>query len=406
MFANILKAFSFKFLSSLAGFYIVYIITSELSIGSAGKYFLFLAIVTALGNIGRLGFDYRAIRLTTFLNRGKDVRNESWKIINTIIKFYLIALVVIIISNSFFDINISFVVAACFMSLTMIIGFMYQGLGKITIMQLYHGVLFNALFILFYGVSRLNEIEFSQGYMKLMFIISWGIVLLIALITWSKKYKAVYDFEQLSIPKDIVTNKNVLSNNILMMTSQWGIPICLGLMISGPEIAVYMVALKISTFLALLVLILSSVMSPKLAVCIRAKNYKMVKKLFLVSFIIVVLMCMPYILLVVFFPAEILAFFGKGYDTYNGILVLWVLSVGQFIYALSGVISMFLNLSGNEGDVLKANIWSVVCLVLVGVVLVYKFGVFGAAISQSIALSVMVVSSFYYTHCRLKGYKR
>jgi len=407
VFVRSLKAFSFKFLSSLTGFYIVYIITAELSLKDAGEYFFFLAIVTALGNIGRLGFDFRAIRLTSALVSGDvKVKNESWKIISTVSTFYSLVLFFSLLVNIFFHIDYYFFIGSLLMSLSLLFGFLYQGLGKVTIMQLFHGALFNALFILFFIVSELASREFSLAYIKEGFIFSWCLVLFIAVVLWLKRYGVTYDFKSLNIFNEIATNRNVLSNNILMMISQWGVPISLGVIISQTDVAVYMLVLKISSFVPLLVIVLNSVITPKLALCIRDSDYVKIKELFLFTILTVLILLIPYMFMVLCYPFEVLTFFGEDYGTSESLVALWVLSVGQCLYAFAGILSIFLNLSGKENNVLRANSISIVCLLILGGIFVYHFGVVGAAIVQSFSSFILTIVLMKYALSLIKSYKR
>jgi O-antigen/teichoic acid export membrane protein len=93
----------------------------------------------------------------------------------------------------------------------------------------------------------------------------------------------------------------------------------------------------------------------------------------------------PVLLVIWFFPSFIMSFFGKGFS--EGIWLLRVLALGQFINVITGSVGYLLVMSGHEKDMRNITIINGVLALILALILNPFFGVIGSAISTSIALA-------------------
>ncbi len=86
------------------------------------------------------------------------------------------------------------------------------------------------------------------------------------------------------------------------------------------------------------------------------------------------------------FPKLIMSFFGNQFVEAAPVLV--ILTVGQFVYVVTGAVGYLLTMSGHEGVMRNIMIFCSVMLVCLNLLFIPRFGAYGAAIATSITLIV------------------
>lgn len=159
-------------------------------------------------------------------------------------------------------------------------------------------------------------------------------------------------------------------------------------------VGIYFTAVKLSTLIGIPSVAIGAVVAPKI---VRAHSSgdisglnKMIINTSLVSLLIAILM----IVFFIFFSDFILGIYGTEF--LKGKTSLYILTVGQFINALTAILGHTLEFTGNQKYFLKAVIISGACNLLLNLSLVPLLGVEGAAISTTLSLSLVNLLFLYY----------
>ena len=94
---------------------------------------------------------------------------------------------------------------------------------------------------------------------------------------------------------------------------------------------------------------------------------------------------LPITLFIWFFPGFIMSMFGKDFT--EGIWLLRILALGQFVSVISGSVSYLLIMSGHEKDMKNIRIINAILAVVLALILNPIYGAVGSAISTAIAIA-------------------
>src|SRR5262249_5482394 len=97
------------------------------------------------------------------------------------------------------------------------------------------------------------------------------------------------------------------------------------------------------------------------------------------------IVALPITLVMWFFPAFVMSLFGK--DFAEGIWLLRILAIGQFINVSTGSVGALLIMSGHEKDMKNIRIFNGILTVVLAFLLTPFFGAIGSAISSAIAMA-------------------
>ena len=92
---------------------------------------------------------------------------------------------------------------------------------------------------------------------------------------------------------------------------------------------------------------------------------------------------LPITLALWFFPTYIMSLFGK--DFVQGIWLLRIIALGQFVNVITGSVSSLLIMSGHEKDLKNLRLINGAIAIILAVVLTAFFGAIGSAISSAVA---------------------
>lgn len=270
--------------------------------------------------------------------------------------------------------------------------------------QLLPGVMQIILLIVFYFINKSINVESSL----IMYIVS---LLFTSLILWVVKNK--------KIPFD--KNKKVVSNNgswikALVPFSMVGIVYTLNTELSivivnylaEPDSVAYIkVALQLSLIVSFGLTAIDTVLRPEIA-----RNYQLNKKdetqsLINKSLLISISVSVPVLIVLIFFGREIITLlYGEQYSDVYKLLV--ILCLGNVMNAMTGSVSLVLNMTGNEKYCLLIASLSLLLNVVLMTILIPIYGIVGAswAIVISVAVSNVYMARVALSKTELKTYIR
>ena len=157
----------------------------------------------------------------------------------------------------------------------------------------------------------------------------------------------------------------------------------LGMFATATDVGVYTAAARTALLMRFLLLANSSVAAPRFAALHAANDKEGVARLALRSTLLTTVASVPLLLVFLVFPEKILALFGPQFEA--GAHVLIVLTIGQFVNAMTGPVGYLLNMSGFQR--IEGRIAVVGALMTAGLcfALIPVWGVLGAAAANAIA---------------------
>jgi O-antigen/teichoic acid export membrane protein len=173
----------------------------------------------------------------------------------------------------------------------------------------------------------------------------------------------------------------------------------LGMFATATDVGIYTAAARTALLTRFLLLANSAVAAPRFAALHAANDKEGVARLAVRSTLLTTVSSVPLLLLFVIFPAQILSLFGPQFEA--GAQVLIVLSIGQFVNAMTGPVGYLLNMSGFHR--IEGRIAVVGALMTAGLcfALIPFWGLLGAAAANAIATATCNLLRVYFAKSRL-----
>jgi O-antigen/teichoic acid export membrane protein len=85
-----------------------------------------------------------------------------------------------------------------------------------------------------------------------------------------------------------------------------------------------------------------------------------------------------------------------GPEFVAGSTVLMVLALGQLINVITGSVGFLLSMTGHERDLLKSTVIAAILMLILCAWLIPAYGMMGAAIAQTVSLSVQMFTNSWF----------
>lgn len=188
----------------------------------------------------------------------------------------------------------------------------------------------------------------------------------------SLNYKSLF---KTSLPMMITNSTNLIMN--------WLSTIIVGYYLLEQDVGIYNVAFKLSTLTALSLQAVNAVSAPKFAIYYNNNNYKDLKRVIHQSTKLIFWISLPIILIYFIFPSYILGVFGEEFQV--GKTALIILTIGNFVNAISGSVGYLLQMTGYEKIMRNIMIITLLLNTILCLVLIPKYGIVGAAIGACVS---------------------
>lgn len=175
--------------------------------------------------------------------------------------------------------------------------------------------------------------------------------------------------------------------------------IVLGIYEHEEVLAIYNVALKISTLTILSLQAVNSILAPKIAKYYLENNMGEVKKTIRFATRINFIVTLGVVIFIVVFHKFLLGVFGEAFI--EGGKVLIILCVGQLINSMSGSVGIILQMIGKQKIYQNIVLFALLLNVILNFTLVPIYGVIGAALATVISLASWNILGAYYLKKRV-----
>ncbi len=168
---------------------------------------------------------------------------------------------------------------------------------------------------------------------------------------------------------------------------------------TSKEVGVYHAVFKVASAGFLIITAINIVIMPKIADLYIKKEIEALHKMIVKTTHFVMLLTLPFIIGVIIFREEILAFFGAEFVV--GKAALLYIIIGVFISVSSGVVDQILNMTNHQQTLKKIIISSFLINVVLNYVLIPKFGIEGAAIASLFTNAFLNITCIFFIKKKL-----
>jgi len=228
-------------------------------------------------------------------------------------------------------------------------------------------------------------------------VIGLWIIVAIAFILWHAKVKFNKYIREHSLTiKEIlkVSGPMMITMSILLIMG-WTDTLMLGaLMDNTQSVGVYNVALKIATTVALALMAVNSVSTPRYAEFFSKNEMDKLKKVVRQSTRLVFWISLPMCLICIIVPSWIMSFFGEEFRA--GAMSLAILAFGRFVSSACGSVGYILQMTGHEKIMQNIMIFACVLNIVLNWLLIPVFGITGSAMATTFStITWNIIAAIY-----------
>ncbi|MCC7233211.1 MAG: polysaccharide biosynthesis C-terminal domain-containing protein [Bacteroidia bacterium] len=171
-------------------------------------------------------------------------------------------------------------------------------------------------------------------------------------------------------------------------------------LVSNTKAGIYGVAVKLSSLVALGLSVIDYVYMPKIAAMWESGDRRRLNEMIRYASRQILLLTVPVVILFILLGKTILGFFGNPFNA--AFVPLLILTAGQFVNALTGMVGGLLVMTGNQNRFLLFYLISALVQVLLMYSLVPVWGITGAAVASASALILLNIMGYFYVRAGLK----
>lgn len=407
------RSFAGRILGAASALVAAYSVTSNLSIGDSGLFFLSLGFALFFSHLLRLGLDNFVLKkCAIYLNE------QSYRDFLSIVSVSALAciagsiLIYFVIYASGWVFNYKYLqyllliypagIAAALLGIIAhslhASGFVFT--GAVTNTSL-HYIIFSVLVWLF-APPGANEVIYL---FTVSCFVALAIQIIVALFLYSKSGIAFAEWKNVQLQN--VDYQEVYQTAlplwmvvIAQQLNQWGAQFISSVHVSEEELALLAIATRIALLVPMILTAVNMVVSPKFAALYHRGEMEKTEAVLAKSLKLLAAVSSVIFLIMVLFGSDVLRIFGDQYIAAAALLS--ILVCGQLVNALTGPSGKLLMMSGFEKDVRNSSIVVTVFGLALALILVAKYGVYGVAISTAITIATQNIAFAYLVKYRLQ----
>jgi len=165
------------------------------------------------------------------------------------------------------------------------------------------------------------------------------------------------------------------------------------------EVGIYSMALKLAMLTSIALIAVNSILAPKISHLYSISDFKNLEKTIHQATKMIFLIASPVLIIYVIVPDYIMGIFGKDFKV--GAIALVVLSLGQFMNAISGPVGQVLNMTDKENILRNTAIFAALCNLILNYILIQKYGMNGAAIATALSGTIWNLLCVIYIYKKM-----
>jgi O-antigen/teichoic acid export membrane protein len=265
--------------------------------------------------------------------------------------------------------------------------------------NLFMFVLPNVILILF--LLLFYYLKFANHYTFLAFSISILITVIIEVTTIFelKKQQITSSISTLNLLK--TASPLLFSGLFIYLLSNTNI-ILLGMLSNETEVGIYNIAYKVGSIGFLVIVSVSTIITPKMAE-LYGQNYMVeLKQLTHKATQLIAFLSIPMVVVLILFSKYILSFWGN--ETVTGSTAMIIISIGVLLSAVAGNVDQILNMTNNQNILRNITIFSFFVHIIISYFLIKEYGINGAAIATLITNVLINILCLYFIKKKLGFY--
>jgi O-antigen/teichoic acid export membrane protein len=391
--------FSGTILTTAAGFFIKIFLARKLGAEALGIYALGMTIVGLLGLFNALGLPTAATRfVSAYYARGEFGRLGTFLrgslSLLSVCNVLLGALLLVVgpwVAVHFYHLPAlspylwSFALIMFFGVLNTFLGQVmagYQDVSRRTVITHFVGIPANLLFAVI-----LISIGFQlRGYLAAQVGSALLVFVLLARLVWKMTPAESRAFGSLApVERDVITFSAAASGTAaLEFVLGQADKILLGRYLDVRQVGIYAVAMALVGFVPIALQSVNQIFSPTISELHATGNHSMLQLLYATLTKWVLILTIPLALTIVVFARPLMGIFGPSFAP--GATVLAIGAVGQLLNCVVGSVGFLLLMSGNQFELVKIQALNAALLIALGLVLVPRMGMTGAALATTLAV--------------------
>jgi len=200
----------------------------------------------------------------------------------------------------------------------------------------------------------------------------------------------------------IKTASPLLFSGLFMYLLNYTNVIMLGIMSNDKQVGIYNIAYKIGSVGFLVIVSVSTIITPKMAELYGKGNLDQLKKLTHNSTRLIAFLSLPIVLCLILFSNYILSFWGT--EVSSGETTLIIVSIVVLFSAMAGNVDQILNMTENQNIFRNITIFSFFVNLLLSYLLIPKYNIEGAATASLITNILINLLCLYYIKKKLGFY--
>lgn len=248
---------------------------------------------------------------------------------------------------------------------------------------------------LFYFLNKGGYFTFLAFSLSIFFTV---IIEIITIFEWSPREK----FKVESTRELLKTASPLFFSGILMYLLNGTSIIILGLLVDEKQLGIYNVAYKIANLGLIIIVSISTIITPKIAQLYGEKKLEELKKTIQNATKLISVLTIPLVLIVIIFNQIILSFFNA--EALAGANVLIILVLGVLVNAMAGNGDQILNMTNNQNILRNIALVCFIVNVITNFVLISFYGILGAAWASLLTNLLLNALCIYYIKKKLGFY--
>jgi O-antigen/teichoic acid export membrane protein len=228
--------------------------------------------------------------------------------------------------------------------------------------------LFAQILVVFYLIGKVPTLK-----------IDFKNILLIPTDNNLKEKKVKKEFLTYSLTLILISFMNVILTRIDK--------VMLGIYMTSEIVGIYSIAATLAGLVAFLLASSNMIFSSVISELYSVNKIKMLGNLYSTITKWLVILTLPVVITILFFPDTIMKFFGQAYTIGSNALV--ILALGQMINVFVGANGLILSMCGHEKLLLTNNILMAIINIIFNAILIPKIGILGAAISTGMSIAII-----------------
>ena len=200
----------------------------------------------------------------------------------------------------------------------------------------------------------------------------------------------------------IKTASPLLFSGLFLYLLNYSNVILLGVLSNEEQVGIYNIAYKIGSVGFLIIVSVSTIITPKMAELYGQNNLLELKRLTNNSTRLIAVLSTPIVLILIFFSKYILSYWGE--DVVAGSTTMIIVSIGILFSAMAGNVDQILNMTNNQKILRNITIASFFINLALSFFMIPSYGIEGAALSSLITNVIINALCVYYIKKKLGFY--